>query len=221
MILDDFRVVCPSTSKSGRLMALYKMLMETQSMGGTAVLFIDEAHLLSTQLLEEIRLLGNADTHQAKMLQIVLCGQTELAHFMNGKELEALKQRIAGHAILRPLNFQESHDYVAERLHLAGLKDESPFSAEALDAILRYSQGVPRLINLICDACLALGYRTLRKTFPADMVGEVALSLGLIQSSSLEKKTGKEPPRSSDMLPKPPVDTMIEAMKQSRSAQLG
>jgi general secretion pathway protein A len=221
MILDDFRVVCPSTSKSGRLMALYKMLMETQQMGGTAVLFIDEAHLLSTQLLEEIRLLGNADTHQAKMLQIVLCGQTELAHFMNGKELEALKQRIAGHAILRPLNFQESHDYVAERLHLAGLKDESPFSAEALDAILRYSQGVPRLINLICDACLALGYRTLRKTFPADMVGEVALSLGLIQSSSLEKKTGKEPPRSSDMLPKPPVDTMIEAMKQSRSAQLG
>jgi general secretion pathway protein A len=134
MILDDFRVVCPSTSKSGRLMALYKMLMETQSMGGTAVLFIDEAHLLSTQLLEEIRLLGNADTHQAKMLQIVLCGQTELAHFMNGKELEALKQRIAGHAILRPLNFQESHDYVAERLHLAGLKDESPFSADALVA---------------------------------------------------------------------------------------
>ena len=221
MMLDDFKVACSATSKSGRLMALYKMLIETQQMGGTAALLIDEGHLLSAQLLEEIRLLGNADTHQAKMLQIVLCGQPELAHFMNRKELQALKQRIAAHAILRPLNFQESGDYVAERLHLAGLKDESPFSAEALDAILRYSQGVPRLINLNCDACLVLGYRTLRKTFPSDMVEEVAVSLGLVQpSSSLEKKTGKEPARSSDMFPKPPVDTMIEAMKQTRSAQL-
>lgn len=221
MMLDDFKVDCSSTSKSGRLMALYNMLMETQQRGGTAVLFIDEAHLLRAQLLEEIRLLGNADTHQAKMLQIILCGQPELAHFMNRKELAALKQRIAAHAVLRPLNSHECHDYVAERLHLAGLKDESPFSVETLDAILRYSQGVPRLINLICDACLVLGYRTQRKTFPVDMVAEVAVSLGLIEpSSSLEKKPGKEPARSSDMLPKQPVDTMIEAMKQTRLARL-
>lgn len=222
MMLDDFKVVCSSTSKAGRLMALYKMLMETQQKGGTAVLFVDEAHLLSVQVLEEIRLLGNADTHQAKMLQIVLCGQPELAHFMNRKELGALKQRIAAQAVLRPLNSQESCDYVAERLHLAGLKDESPFPSETLDGILRYAQGVPRLINLICDACLALGYRTQKKTFPADMVEEVVVSLGLIQpSSSLEKKTDKEPARSSDMLPKQPIDTMIETMRQTRLAQLG
>jgi len=222
MVLDDFKVVCSSASKSGRLMALYKMLIETQQRGGTAVLFIDEAHLLSSQLLEEIRLLGNADTHQAKMLQIVLCGQPELAHFMNRRELEALKQRIAAHAILRPLNSQEAHDYVAERFHLAGLKDESPFSPQTLDAILRYSQGVPRLINLICDGCLTQGFRTQRKTFPTDMVEEVAASLGLTQASeSLEKKTGKEPTGSSDVLPEPLVDSMIETMKQTRSAQMG
>jgi len=222
MMLDDFKVVCSSTSKAGRLIALYKMLMETQQKGGTAVLFIDEAHLLSAQLLEEIRLLGNADAHQAKMLQIVLCGQPELAQFMNRKELQALKQRIVAHAVLRPLNSQESRDYVAERLHLAGLKDESPFPPETLDAILRYAQGVPRLINLICDASLTLGYRTQKKTFPADMVEEVVVSLGLIQpSSSLEKKTDKELPRLGELLPKQPVDTMIEAMKQTRLAQLG
>jgi general secretion pathway protein A len=222
MILDDFKVVCPSSSKSSRLIAFYKMLMETQQGGGTAVLFIDEAHLLSAQVLEEIRLLGNADTHQAKMLQIVLCGQPELAQFMNRTELAALRQRISAQAVLRPLNFQESHDYVAERLHLAGLKDESPFSAEALDKVLRYSHGVPRLINLICDGCLALGYRFQRKTLPADMVEEVVVSLGLIESSaSLEQKASKEPTRSSDLLPKPPVETMIEAMKQTRIAQLG
>ena len=222
MMLDDFKVAPSSTSKAGRLMALHKMLIETQQEGGTAVLFIDEAHLLSPDLLEEIRLLGNADTHQEKMLQIVLSGQPELSSIMNRKELRALQQRIAARAILRPLNSQEVRVYVAERLHFAGLKDESPFTAETLDAILRYSGGVPRLINLICDACLALGFRTQRKTVSADMVEEVAVSLGLIQpSSNLEKKTGKEAVRSSEMLPKPLVDTLIEAMKQNRSAQLG
>lgn len=222
MVLDDFKVVPSSTSKAARLMALYKMLIETQREGGTAVLFIDEAHLLSSELLEDIRLLGNADTHQEKMLQIVLSGQPELASIMNRKELKALRQRIAARAILRPLSSQEVHVYVAERLHLAGLKDESPFPGETLDAILRYSGGVPRLINLICDACLALGFRTQRKTFPANMVEEVAVSLGLIApSSKLEKKAGKEPGHSSDVLPKLVVETLIEVMKQTRSAHLG
>src|SRR5713226_9323214 len=103
MMLEEFEVKCSSTSKPRRLMALQQMLLEAQRRGGTAVLFIDEAHLLSTELLEEIRLLGNADTHQEKLLQIILCGQPELLAMMNRRELSALQQRIAARAHLRPL----------------------------------------------------------------------------------------------------------------------
>jgi general secretion pathway protein A len=222
VMLDDFKVTCSATGKGGRLMALYKMLFETQQRGGTAVLLIDEAHLLTSELLEEIRLLGNADTHQAKMLQIVLCGQPELAQFMNRRVFRALRQRIAAVAVLRPLNAQESRGYIAERLYLGGLRGDSPFSEAALDAIARYSQGVPRVINLICDACLNLGFRIQSRTFSSEMVEDVTGSLGLMQlTADGEKKAVKEAVHAGDFVPNPVVQTMIEAMQQTRSAQLG
>src|SRR2546422_9899472 len=123
--------------------------LEAQRRGGTAVLFIDEAHLLSTELLEEIRLLGNADTHQEKLLQIILCGQPELLAMMNRRELSALQQRIAARAHLRPLSLAETRAYVAERLHAAGLQGPSPFPPSTLEVVFRCSEGVPRLINLV------------------------------------------------------------------------
>src|SRR5438309_428548 len=153
MMLEEFEVSCPSASKPRRLMALHQMLLEAQRRGGTAVLFIDEAHLLSTELLEEIRLLGNADTHQEKLLQIILCGQPELLSVMNRSELSALRQRIAGRALLRPLNQKETRVYVDERLRIAGLERTNPFPGKTLEAIHGYSEGVPRLINLICEEC--------------------------------------------------------------------
>ena len=222
VMLDDFKVTCSATAKGGRLMALYKMLFETQQRGGTAVLLIDEAHLLTPELLEEIRLLGNADTHQTKMLQIVLCGQPELAQFVNRRVLKALRQRIAAFAVLRPLTAQESRAYIAERLYFAGLRGDSPFSEGALEVIVRHSQGVPRVINLICDACLDLGCRIQSKTFSSEMIEDVAGSLGLTQpTADGEKKAVKEPVHAGDLVPNPLVQTMIEAMQQARSVQLG
>lgn len=181
MMLEEFDVSCPSTGKPKRLTALHKMLVETQRSGGTAVLFIDEAHLLSTELLEEIRLLGNADTCQEKLLQIILCGQPEMLTLMKRRELSALQQRIAARAHLRPLNLAETGDYIAERLQAAGLQGASPFSPYALEAVFRYSGGAPRLINLICEGCLTLGFRTRRKTIQPNIVEEVAVSLDLTQ----------------------------------------
>src|ERR1700675_1649219 len=108
MTLEEFEVNCTSTSKPRRLMALHDMLLQTQRKGGTAVLFIDEAHLLTSELLEEIRLLGNADMHHEKLLQIVLSGQPELVEIMSRPELSALQQRIAGRAQLRPLSLPET-----------------------------------------------------------------------------------------------------------------
>jgi general secretion pathway protein A len=225
MMLEDFEISCPSTSKPRRLMALHHMLLETQKQGGTAVLFIDEAHLLSSELLEEIRLLGNADTHQEKLLQIVLSGQPELVTMMNRSELSALQQRIAARASLRPLSLPEVRSYIAERLHFAGLQALSPFSPSALEEILRYSSGVPRLINLICDACLTLGFKTQRKTIQPDIVEEVAVSLGLVVEMPARGEKEKKPilPSSAENMPSAPksiVDTLIESMKQNRATAL-
>ena len=222
MMLEDFEVSCPSSSKPRRLMALHQMLLDVQREGGTAVLFIDEAHLLSSELLEEIRLLGNADTHKEKLLQIVLSGQPELVTMMNRRELSALQQRIAARANLRPLSLPEVRSYVAERLHLAGLQGASPFSSIALEQVLHHSSGVPRLINLICDACLTLGFKTQRKTIQPDVVEEVAVSLGLVAPTpALGEKDWKtilpSSPLNTPSAPKSIVDTLIESMKQGRA----
>jgi len=235
MMLEEFEVSCPSASKPRRLMALHQMLLEAQRRGGTAVLFIDEAHLLSTELLEEIRLLGNADTHQEKLLQIILCGQPELLAMMNRRELSALQQRIAARAHLRPLSLAETRAYVAERLHAAGLQGPSPFPPSTLEVVFRCSEGVPRLINLVCDGCLALGFRTQRRMIQQDIVEEVAVSLGLAQRAPavVEKPVPATLPGTSATAAaaaagassggdqKSVVDILIEAMKQNRATTRG
>jgi general secretion pathway protein A len=220
MMLEDFEVSCPSASKPKRLFALQQMLLDTQRQGGTAVLFIDEAHLLSSELLEEIRLLGNADTHNEKLLQIVLSGQPELVTMMNRRELNALQQRIAARASLRPLNLLEVRAYVAERLHFAGLQGASPFGAGSLEQVLHFSTGVPRLINLLSDACLTLGFKAQQKTILPELVEEAAVSLGLVAATptvgDLEKKVLPALVPSAPSGPRSIVDTLIETMKQSR-----
>jgi type II secretory pathway predicted ATPase ExeA len=179
MMLDEYDVHCSSTSKPSRLGALHRMLLETQRTRGTAVLFIDEAHLLSPELLEEIRLLGNADTHDGKLMQIVLSGQPELLAIMERKELSALQQRVAARANLRPLSLSETKTYVTERLNAAGLQGLSPFPTPALETIHSFSAGVPRLINLIADGCLTLGFRNQWRLIQTSVVEEVAAAMGL------------------------------------------
>lgn len=221
MMLEDFGVNCTSASKPKRLQALHQMLVDTQRRSGTAVLFIDEAHLLSPELLEEIRLLGNADTHHEKLLQIVLSGQPELLSIVNRPELSALRQRIAARASLRPLGESELRAYVSERLRFAGLAGSSPFTLQAMDEVLCYSSGVPRLVNLICDACLALGYRMQVRTIQPEVVAEAAISLGLVDSAPAKKETSlPTPPPSSVGRPTSIVDAIIENMKRNRGVEL-
>jgi general secretion pathway protein A len=217
MMLEDFRISCPSPSKARRLMALHEMLIEMKGKNGTAVLFIDEAHLLSSELLEEIRLLGNADTHKEKLLQIVLSGQPELTGMMSRKELSALQQRIAGRAVLRPLSLPELTVYLAERLHLAGLRGPSPFTGDTLASILRFSGGVPRVINLLCDGCLTLGFKTQASAITPALIEEVATSLALVDPVEPENN-GHVPVHAADLTSKSMVDTLIEGMKMGRLA---
>jgi general secretion pathway protein A len=221
MMLEEFEVSCSSVSKPKRLMALQQMLLDTQRQGGTSVLFIDEAHLLSSELLEEIRLLGNADTHQQKLLQIVLSGQPELVTMMNRRELSALQQRIASRAHLRPLSLPETRLYVAERLQAAGLEGPSPFSGPAIEAIFSHAQGVPRLLNLVCDACLTLGFKSNRRTIQRDLVDDAAISLGLVQTEPVIAPKSVSPAAAqvpAAVIQKTAVDMLIDAMKHNRTA---
>jgi hypothetical protein len=141
---------------------------------------VDEAHLMSLELLEEVRLLGNTDTYQEKLLQIVLCGQPELLAVLQRPELQALQQRIANTCLLRPLALPETRAYIAERLHAAGLSGNAPFTSAAVETIHRLSGGTPRLINLLSDACLTLGFETKQKQIDpllVEQAGEEVLSV--------------------------------------------
>jgi general secretion pathway protein A len=173
-VLDEYEIPTNATSKPRRLAALHQMLFQTQQQGGTAVLLIDEAHLMSVELLEEIRLLGNTDTYQEKLLQIVLCGQPELFAVLQRPELQALQQRIANTCLLRPLTLPEARAYVAERLHAAGLRGASPFTGTAVEKIHSLSGGVPRLINLLSDGCLTLGFEKKQKLIDHTIVDKAA-----------------------------------------------
>jgi general secretion pathway protein A len=182
-VLDEYEISCTATSKPRRLAALHQMLFQTQQQGGTAVLLIDEAHLMTVELLEEIRLLGNTDTYQEKLLQIVLCGQPELFAVLQRPELQALQQRIASTCLLRPLSLPETRAYIAERLHAAGLRGSSPFTGTAVEAIHKLTNGVPRLINLLSDACLTVGFDLKRKQIDQLIVDQAAEDvLGLLKA---------------------------------------
>jgi general secretion pathway protein A len=180
MLLSEFEIPCTSTSKPARLAALQRMLLETQRKGGTSLLLVDEAHLLTPELLEEIRLLSNADTYQEKVLQIVLCGQPELLGLLRKPELRALRQRVASSCVLRPLSLPEVRSYIAERLHSAGFRGATlPFPAQVVEEIVRLTEGVPRLLNLLCDACLTIGCKAHRPVIDLITVAEAAAELGL------------------------------------------
>jgi general secretion pathway protein A len=197
-LMTEFQVSCASTSKPARLSALQEMFLEKQGNGGTSVLFVDEAHLLTIELLEEIRLLTNTDIYRAKLLQVVLCGQPELTALLQRRELRALHQRITCHCLLRPLSLAETLSYVSERLHAAGLNGESPFYNGAIELVHLHSQGVPRLINHICDNALMIGFTTQHKEIQQDIIEEAATRLQLtaepvpvVPALSIDEATGK------------------------------
>lgn len=140
--------------------------------GRKAVLIIDEAHLLSENSLQDIRLLSNIENEKKKLIQIVLMGQNELQHKLQEESLRSFKQRISISRRLMPLDRTETEKYVTHRLGIAGRKT-SLFEKRALSLIFRESQGIPRLINQICDSSLVIGYAIQTNSIGAGIVKEV------------------------------------------------
>ncbi len=179
-IFDELEIP-PVAGKPARLGTLHKLLLHYHKSSGAVVLIIDEAHLLTPGLMEEIRLLLNLDNYPINVLQVILCGQPELLPLLMKPELSALKQRIAVVSRLRPLTLIESRAYIAERMHVAGLQGDGPFSTPALEEIHRVTNGVPRLINLLCDRSLTLGFGRQARRIGAEFVTEAAAEVGFAE----------------------------------------
>jgi general secretion pathway protein A len=179
--LFDELEISSAAGKPARLRALHRLLLDSHRHNGAVVLIIDEAHLLAPALIEEVRLLLNLDNYPVNVLQVILCGQPELLPLLMKPELSALKQRIAVFSKLRPLTLVESRAYIAERMHVAGLQGEGPFSTPALEEIFRLTKGVPRLINLLCDRALHLGFSRQMRKIGADSVAEASADLSFAE----------------------------------------
>lgn len=133
-------------------------LLDHAHTGRDAVLIIDEAQDLTRELLEQVRLLSNLETDDRKLLQIVLMGQPELRDRLDDHQLRQLRQRITVRFHLRPLRFQEVAQYIQHRLQVSGARGAPYFTTPAVWRIHRYSSGIPRLVNAVCDKCLLAGF---------------------------------------------------------------
>ena len=160
-------------SKSRFLSDLRQHLVTRQQMGRVSALVLDEAQSLPYELLEEVRLLSNIETASAKLLNVVLAGQPELAGRLNEPELRQLKQRIALRCELRPFERGETAAYVAGRLRIAGGEPAATFSREAILAIHDASGGIPRTINVICDNALLGGFAAQVRPVSLAIIDEV------------------------------------------------
>jgi type II secretory pathway predicted ATPase ExeA len=164
--------------KSNPAKELNRHFLSTYEDGGTVVLIFDEAQALPVEVLEEIRLLTNIETPRAKLVQVILAGQTELDALIDSTELRALRQRLVFRYSLGALGRADAVGYIAARMTAAGAKS-SPFTLAACDAAHRYSGGIPRLINVICDNAMLSAYATDSNTIDEEQIDEVALDLKL------------------------------------------
>ncbi len=177
-VLTDFGLTPAARTKSGMLLQLNRWLIERFRMQDTCVVVVDEAQNLSWELLEEIRLLTNLETSSEKLLQIVLSGQPELEEKLRHPSVRQLRQRVALWCRTQPLTEAQTRAYVAERLRIAGAS-WALFTPEALDAVHRYSRGIPRVINLLCEHALIVGYVEQLQQIPAKVIEGVAAELEL------------------------------------------
>ncbi|MBV8361307.1 MAG: AAA family ATPase [Deltaproteobacteria bacterium] len=157
---------------------LNEFLLEISRVGGTVALIFDEAQQLPIQVLEEIRLLSNIEAPDAKLLQVILAGQPELDRLLGTPKLLALRQRIVMYHTLAPLVLEDTLNYIANRVRIAGAP-QSPFTLDACRAIHRLSGGVPRLINLICDKAMLSSYASDSARIDRRCVERVASELQL------------------------------------------
>jgi type II secretory pathway predicted ATPase ExeA len=203
-MMADFGIPCDTKSKSQVLQRLYGWLLDRYRAGETAVLVIDEAQNLSDEVLEEIRMLTNLETFTEKLLQIVLVGQPELEQRLKQPHLRQLRQRLTLRAKTHAFNLDETKSYINQRLRIAGSNGEPIFDDAAAMALFRYSMGIPRVINLLCEHCLVSAFVDQRRVVNQEIVDSVARDFDLADAAGA-------------LPPPPPVSTekfdLVEALR--------
>jgi general secretion pathway protein A len=176
-IATEFGLAVNGLDRLDTLSVINQFLLQQFERGQDTVLIIDEAQDLTDELLEQVRLLSNLETDNRKLLQIVLLGQPELRERLNNPKLKQLRQRITVRYHLRSLSRFEVNQYVQHRLEVAGAKGAPYFTQPALWRVYRYSQGIPRLLNAICDKALLAGFVQQCERITFGMVGRAVREL--------------------------------------------
>ena len=179
MIAYDLDLPCSRTSKTEVLFALNQLLVEQAQDGRTVVLIVDEAHNLEWEVLEEIRLLGNLENRNGKLLQIIMAGQPEFDRKLDAPNLRQLKQRVVLRTNLQPFSLREAIEYMESRLEHAGMPEQNVFSEELMAEIHLRTQGIPRVINGVCDNLLLSAFAAESKVCSVDMLDEVCRDMRL------------------------------------------
>jgi len=179
MVAYDLDLRCNRLSKTEVLLSLNHILMERAAAGRTTVLIVDEAHNLDWDVLEEIRLLGNLETRRGKLLQIILVGQQELDRKLEDPTYRQLKQRIALRCTLRGFDPDETVAYINTRCERAGIAGQTIISPEVMEEIHRRTQGIPRLINAVCDNLLLTAFAMESRACTLEMLDEVSADMRL------------------------------------------
>jgi general secretion pathway protein A len=187
-IFQEFDLPVHNGRKLYMLQRLNTFLLEELRGGGNVALLIDEAQDLEFSVLEDLRLLSNLETAKEKILQIVLSGQPELGQKLSNPVLRQLRQRIGINCRLLPLSRDEITEYIRFRLQAAGCPDLKLFSREAEDQIYHFSRGIPRLVNVVCDNALVIGYALGRRRIGADLITEAAADLLSVEPAAEEVK---------------------------------
>lgn len=188
-IMIDFGLDPAGRSKPLLLRDLAQYLVDQRLAGRLVLLVIDEAQNLSLGALEELRMLSNLETEKSKLMQVVLVGQPNLRDKLHAPELEQLRQRITVSYHLPPLDADETLHYINHRLRRAALGPPLEFPADATAVIHARSRGVPRIINVICDAALVFGYAEERRQIDRELIVEV---LGELESTGVLPATAAE-----------------------------
>jgi general secretion pathway protein A len=199
-------------SKAGLLQELDAILRERRTRGQMTALLIDEAQSLSTELLEEIRLLANSETANEKLLSLVLAGQPELRDRLNEKELRQLKQRVTLRCEIQPFSLQETAAYIASRIRTAGGEAARLFTREAVMLIHERSGGIPRTISVMCDNALLTGFGMARQPVDYEMVLEVARDFDLYETRVRDVTTLVNPTAPEISLVPPPAEVEEDAI---------
>jgi general secretion pathway protein A len=184
MIAYDLDLRCERKSKTEVLFALNSLLLQQTELGRTTVLIVDEAHNLEWEVLEEIRLLGNLENRRGKLIQVIMAGQPELDRKLDAPNLRQLKQRIVLRCNLQPFSLEDATEYIETRMAKAGMPDQKVFTPEVIAEVHLRTQGIPRVINAVCDNLLLTCFAMETRVATIPMLDEVCKDMRLEYAGS-------------------------------------